>query len=303
MSQAFDKMLDRYIRHLTIERGLASNTIEAYSGDLRDFSEHMIELGKTTPLDVSHEDIFAWLKFCNEQNLSKSSQTRKLIAVRGFYKFLRFKELIVEAPTEKVSLPKAGRRLPKLVHDDEAIQLLKACGSNLKDRAIIVLLYGAGLRVSEVVELDCSQISLNAAQLRVVGKGDKERIVPVSDFIVEVLKDYIQDSEVGQGHNDALFPGRGRNKRITRQTIFLRLRRLALAAGLPADISPHKLRHGFATDMVRGGADLRAVQTLLGHAHLKTTEIYTQVDERHIKEVYNKTHPRRNVRNKAINKK
>jgi integrase/recombinase XerD len=218
------------------------------------------------------------------------------VAVRGFYRFLRREGEVSALPTEPIDLPGQARRLPKLVVVEEARQLLAAAGPDLFDQAVVALLYGAGLRVSEVVDLDLSQLHLDAGAVQVVGKGRKERIVPIGGIVAEILRRYLDEERPRRLKGrvlDAVFPGRGKTGRVSRQTVFLRLRKLALAAGLERPISPHVLRHGFATDLVRGGADLRSVQAMLGHADLRTTEVYTHVDDRHLRRTYDGAHPRR----------
>ena len=291
-----DEQIDVYLMHLRVERNLADNTLEAYARDLGDFASAMLDVDIEDARNATTENIAFWVRSLAAAGLKPSSQARMLIAVRGLFKHLVKEGALQENPAKLLELPKGERRLPKVVRYEEVLQLLTSSAANRRDRAIIALLYGAGLRVSEVVRLDLSGVYLDAGLVRVHGKGDKERVVPIGGPVIESLKVYIEEDRAprlkGQV-NDSLFPGRSGKGRMTRQTINALLKRLAKAAGLPSkDISPHKLRHGFATDLVRGGADLRSVQVMLGHADLRTTEIYTHVDREQLRKVYNRTHPR-----------
>ncbi|MEL6185584.1 MAG: tyrosine recombinase XerC [Myxococcota bacterium] len=288
---SLDEDVDDFLLHLRVERNLSDRTLDAYARDLASFTRFVDDRGSTLATEVTPDEVSGWVRQLAAEGRAATTQARMLVAVRGFYRYLRRERGLESLPTEAVDLPKTTRKLPRLVDRDGALALLAACGDNLRDRLFVLLLYGVGLRVSEVVDLDIQSLHLDAGALRVVGKGAKERAVPVGPVVVEALRDYLEHGRSSPG--DALFPGRSRSGRVSRQTIFLRLRRLSLAAGLPAGVSPHKLRHGFATDLLRGGADLRSVQALLGHADLRTTEIYTQVDDKHVQRVYRRTHPRR----------
>lgn len=289
-----DAQIDAYIVHLRVERNLSDHTIDAYTRDLALFVEHVGGLGRSDAREVRAEDVSGFAQSLAARALSSSTQRRRMSSVRGFYRFLRREQGLSELPTEQVDLPKVGRCLPHPVDSTETVRLL-AAAEGLRDRVFIALLYGGGLRVSEVVGLDLSQLHLDAGVVRVMGKGSKERIVPIGQVVVDLLRAYL-DTDRGRWlkgkQTDAVFPGRSRSGRVSRQAIFLRLKRIALKAGLSHLVSPHKLRHGFATDLVRGGADLRSVQAMLGHADLRTTEVYTAVDETQLRQVYDSAHPR-----------
>lgn len=292
---ALDAAIDGYLVHLKVERNLAKNTLEAYSRDLRDFSDAMLDASKREPAAVDTEAIAAWARSLADSGLKARSQARMLVAVRGFFRHLVRTRVLDVDPAKLVDLPKPGRPLPKLVSIEEIVELLKVCPS-ARDRALVLLLYGAGLRVSEVVKLELGSVMLDAGVLRVVGKGNKERAVPIGGPVIDGLRSYLDGeraARLGGLPSELVFPGRSKRRPLTRQAVFELLRRLALAAGIKRDISPHKLRHGFATDLVRGGADLRSVQVMLGHADLRTTEIYTHVDDEHLRRTYDRTHPRR----------
>lgn len=290
-----DAQIDAYLTHLRVERSLADNTLEAYGRDLADFSGAMIAQGLTDGRGVNTDAVSSWVRNLAGLGLAATSQTRMLVAVRGFFRHLVREGQLEADPARLVELPKPPRRLPKTVSWEEVRGMMEAAGENLRDRALVALLYGAGLRVSEAVGLEVGAIHLEAGLLRVRGKGSKERVVPIGTQVIEILRAYLERErpERLRGRvSDFLFPGRGGEGAFTRQAAFVLLRRLARGAGLGRDISPHKLRHAFATDLVRGGADLRSVQTMLGHADLRTTEIYTHVDERHLRRTYDRTHPR-----------
>ena len=291
-----DGQIDGYLVHLRVERNLSRNTLDAYGRDLSHFARDVIGRGRRRAGDVTAEDLSAWLQDLAASGRSARTQARMLVAVRGFYRYLVRASDVAKVPTDRVDMPKIGRPLPVLLDHSGVRRLLDAAGPSLLDRALVSLLYGAGLRVSEVVDLDLSRVHVDAGVLHVVGKGQKARLVPIGEPVAVALAEYLQHERAqqrGAQTSDAVFPGRSRSGRLSRQTVFLRLRKLALAAGLEGPVSPHKLRHGFATDLLRGGADLRSVQAMLGHADLRTTEIYTQVDDRHVRRVYQRTHPRK----------
>ncbi|MBK6686477.1 MAG: site-specific tyrosine recombinase XerD [Deltaproteobacteria bacterium] len=292
-SYPLDSEIDRYLLHLRVERGLSDNTLEAYSRDLGDFAGAMIEAGRQAAAAIGNEDVSRWVRSLAEAGLSPRSQARMLVAVRGFFRRL-VKERALEAdPARLVPLPKLGKRLPETVSEAQVRAMLAL--PSLRDRAMIALLYGAGLRVSEVVNLDLSAIHLEAGLIRVLGKGNKERVVPIGGAVIEAVRAYLQEERPKRLRgrtSDHVFPGRTGDGAFTRQAAFVVIRRAARAAGLPKDLSPHKLRHAFATHLVRGGADLRSVQTMLGHADLRTTEVYTHVDQEHLRRAYDRAHPR-----------
>lgn len=290
-----DASIDAYLVYLKVERNLAKNTLEAYGRDLRDFAERMIADGVTEARSVKADHIAAWVQSLSRMGLKARTQARMLVAVRGFFRRLLRERAIPEDPAKLIDLPRAGRPLPELVRYEEVLLLLKEAKDSARDRLLLMLLYGAGLRVSEVVKLELGAIQLQQGILRVRGKGGKERVVPIGTPVIDALNTYLQGERpamLAGYETDLLFPGRGLRRPLTRQAVFEILRRLARAAEIDRDISPHKLRHGFATDLVRGGADLRSIQVMLGHADLRTTEIYAHVDDEHMRRTYDRTHPR-----------
>lgn len=291
-----DDELDEYLLHLKVERGLAANTLSAYARDLADFARFVSHRGRNQAADIESSDVADWSQGLARGGRRASTQARMLVSVRGFFRWLEREGLLDALPTAHVDVPKTVRPLPRIVDSDETRRLLTACGDDLRDRALVALLYGAGLRVSEVVGLELGGLHLEAGVVQVMGKGSKERLVPMADIVAESCRRYVESARPQHPEavrSERLFPGRARGGGLSRQTVFIRLRRLALAAGFDRPISPHKLRHGFATDLVRGGADLRSVQAMLGHADLRTTEIYTQVDDEHLRRAYDSAHPRR----------
>lgn len=291
-----DAQIDAYLNHLRVERSLAKNTLEAYSRDLSDFAGVMIDHGVADVRTITSPQIADWVRDLAKSGLAASSQKRMLVAVRGLFRFMVRRQLIEEDPASLVLLPKEPKRLPGTVSLDEVMGMLEAAKGSPRNLALVIVLYGAGLRVSEMVGLDVGDVHLDAGLVRVTGKGEKDRVVPIGEPVIRVMRVYIEGdrkARLKQGSNDALFPGQGGRGRLSRQAAFLMLRRLARGAGINKDISPHKLRHAFATHLLQGGADLRSVQVMLGHADLRTTEIYTHVDDAHLRRTYERHHPRK----------
>ena len=289
-----DEQIDGYLTHLRVERSLAKNTLEAYSRDLSEFAGAMIDAGVHEAAAIDAPLVATWVQNLAKAGLKPKSQARMLVAVRGFFRHLVRTRQLEADPARLVDLPKPEKALPDPVTQQEAFALLEAA-ENPRDRAIVLLLYGAGLRISEVVRLDLPSVYLDAGLVRVLGKGKKERVVPIGQEVIDALRRYLEEDRPKRlrGHTtDLVFPGRDGMRPLTRQAAFVIVRRLQVAAGIPRDISPHKLRHAFATHLVRGGADLRSVQAMLGHADLRTTEVYTHVDDGHLRATYDRTHPR-----------
>jgi len=293
-----------YLAHLKVERGLSVNTLAAYERDLADYAEHLGEHGVTDLAAVVGETLVTWLQTLPERGLSARSQARKLVAVRGLHKHLRREGLAPIDPTRGLRLPKFVPRLPELLSFEEVGALLRAPGldttAGLRDTALLELMYATGCRVSEAVGLDRAQLHLDRGLVLLSGKGDKERFVPLGEPAVAALSNWLSAGRVQMlarlrkqkgAHVSAVFINQ-RGGRLTRQGWFSRLRAHAKAAGIARPVSPHKLRHSFATHLLEGGADLRSVQALLGHADIATTQIYTHVSDRHLRETYRRHHPR-----------
>jgi integrase/recombinase XerD len=283
---------EQFDLHLRVERHLADNTLKAY---LRDVEGLQRFVAPRTPDEVEPADLQAWLRSLSRSGRAPRTQARKLVSARRFFRFLLARGRLAHDPTELVDMPKLGRPLPKVVAHRWVGRLLDLARHSARDQAWVGLLYGAGLRVSEVAQLTVDRVHAREGVVRVRGKGNKERLVPLGPPVVSMLETYLEVERplALRGRlNDAVFPGRSGRGCITRQTIFLRVRKLAQRAGVPENVSPHVLRHAFATELLRGGADLRSVQAMLGHADLRTTEVYTHLDLDHVRKTYARAHPR-----------
>ena len=289
--------MDGYLDHLATERGLSRNSLDAYAIDLRRFLAAMHRSRRRTADAVERSDLVSFLEGLESEGLAASSRARCLSAVRGFFKHLVREGRLPSSPVRDLRPGRRSRPMPKFLSIDEVVELLGAAGGDdvlaARDRAMLELVYGCGLRVTEAVELRASGVHLDQGYLTVVGKGSKERAVPVGSKATAAIEEYLARARGvldPAGRARALFLGRG-GRRLTRQGFWKRLRTLALKAGLP-HLSPHVLRHSFATHLVEGGADLRSVQLMLGHADITTTQIYTHVAAGRLSEVHRKHHPR-----------
>jgi integrase/recombinase XerD len=297
-------MWDLHIKHfghyLKLERSLSENSIEAYVRDVVKLKQFMeMTHPKVSPLSIGSKHLQGFLEYINELGMSAYSQARILSGVKGFYKYLIFEELIEKDPTELIEGPKIGRKLPDTLSYPEieklfdAIDLSKPEGG--RSRAMLEVLYSSGLRVSELVELKLNNIYFDVGFLRVIGKGNKERLVPIGRDALKYLKIFIEEIRVHipvqKGFEGDVFLNK-RGKRLTRITVFTVIKELAKKIGLNKTISPHTFRHSFATHLIEGGADLRAVQEMLGHESITTTEIYTHLDRDYLRQVITEFHPR-----------
>lgn len=289
--------VDSYLDHLAAERGLSRNSVDAYAIDLRRFLAAMDKLGRRKAALVERSDLVTFLEGLEAEGLAPSSRSRCVSAVRGLFKHLVREGRLEASPVRDLRIGRRGRPMPKFLAAGEILALLGAASGDealaLRDRAMLELIYGCGLRVSEAVELTASGLHLEQGYLAVIGKGSKERAVPLGSKAAGAIREYLARGR-GQldpsGRARALFLGRG-GRKLTRQGFWKRLKTLALKAGLPP-LSPHVLRHSFATHLVEGGADLRSVQLMLGHADITTTQIYTHVAAGRLSEVHRKHHPR-----------
>ena len=301
MSLSVDLAIQQFLDHLRVERELSVATLEAYGHDLAAFARFLIGRGVDDACTVRAVDVLDYLAALTAQELSARSQARALIAQRQFFKFLRSERICDTNPTEEIDLPHFGRKLPVFLSLDEVDRLLAAPGGNsprgMRDSAMLETLYASGLRVSELVKLHLGDINLEAGYLVAFGKGKKKRIVPLGEAAVAMLRSYLESARpefLKSAHRpseDAVFLTRF-GRRMTRQAFWKILAAHARAAGIARPISPHKLRHSFATHLVERGADLRSVQAMLGHADIGTTEIYTHLSRAHLRSVYDKFHPR-----------
>lgn len=291
--------VDGFLHHSLLERGLAKNTVDAYRRDLDRFCEFATGQQVKSVRAIRRKHVIGFLESLERQGLSARSRARALVSVRRFFRFQEAEGATVGDALDGIEAPKRERPLPKVLSPEESASLIAAIDVTepigLRDRAMLETLYGAGLRVSELVGLPRSGIDLRSGLVRVLGKGSKERIVPLGEAALEAIESYMQEGRsrlLAGKKTEALFVTR-RGSAMTRQNFFERIRGLASQAGLdPGRVSPHVLRHAFATDLVEGGADLRSVQTMLGHSDLSTTEIYTHVSRKHLRDTVEKRHPR-----------
>ncbi|MDQ3432134.1 MAG: site-specific tyrosine recombinase XerD, partial [Actinomycetota bacterium] len=295
----------RYLDHLTVERGLATNTLRSYRRDLHRYEAALAARGVGDVGDVHEADVAAFLvelRGGDEEHppLSAGSAARAVVAVRGLHRFCLHEGLTADDPSRDVRPPTPARRLPKAVSVEDVERLLAAAGQpegprGLRDRALLELLYATGARISEAVGLDVDDLDLAAGGVRLAGKGGRERVVPVGSYARTALEAYLvrarpELAAKGRGEPAVFLNTRG--GRLTRQSAWTVLRAAAERAGLSVAVSPHTLRHSFATHLLDGGADVRVVQELLGHASVTTTQVYTLVTVERLREVYAAAHPR-----------
>ncbi|MDR1790729.1 MAG: site-specific tyrosine recombinase XerD [Propionibacteriaceae bacterium] len=296
-----DEVVADYLDHLAVERGSSANTVAAYRRDLQRYLEFLGGLGRATIGEVTEGDVDAFAIWLTSKSMASSSVARALIAVRGLHRFALVERLVDVDVTATVKPPKLGRSLPHALDFSQVQALLEAPDvdtvAGLRDRALLELLYGTGARVSEALALDLDDVSaaLGADSLRLFGKGAKERMVPLGSYAKAAIEAWLV-----RGRPEWIKKGRGTpalfvnslGRRLSRQSAWAILRAAAEKAHLGVEISPHTLRHSFATHLLDGGADVRVVQELLGHASVTTTQIYTLVTVDHLREVYLTSHPR-----------
>ncbi|MCH8500453.1 MAG: site-specific tyrosine recombinase XerD [Aliidiomarina sp.] len=288
--------IDQFLDKLWLQQGVSQHTLSAYRSDLQHF-QSWLEKQSRSLMQASSEDIVTYLGVRRERGLKARSQARLLSSLRKYYGYLLRTEQRTDDPTAHLNSPKLPASLPKSISEQEVSDLLQAPTTNaplgLRDKAMLELLYATGLRVSELVALKLSEVSLRQGVVRVVGKGNKERLVPMGEEALHWLEQYLRYGrpELMTASTDVVFLSQ-RGQQMTRQTFWHRIRRYALQAGLPESISPHRLRHAFATHLLNHGADLRALQMLLGHADIATTQIYTQVAKARLKQLHETHHPR-----------
>jgi integrase/recombinase XerD len=302
IEKSFDDWIDRYLHHLMVEKGLSRNTIEAYARDLRGFSDFLEASESLGSLSVTSDQIFSYFKLLRENQLSPRSLARSISALKGYFKFLLQEGILEENPLRHLRTPRVTPRLPEVLTREDIENIIRQVKIEeplgLRDRAMLELLYATGLRVSELVHLSVHEVDLEVGYLRTMGKGSKERIIPIGRSAIQALREYLQGPRHAlalQAKGENLFLGR-RGRGITRQGFWKILRRHASAAGIRKRITPHTLRHSFATHLLEGGADLRSVQSMLGHADIATTQIYTHVSRDHLKQQHQKYHPREDKR-------
>lgn len=296
-----------YIQYLRLERSYSDNTLDAYCKDLQKlfnyYSDNAIDFRSVTLKEL---DLFSGS--LRERGISPRSLARILSGVRSFYRFLVLEKEIVQDPTELLESPKVENKLPQVLSVDEIDDILGAIDlskpEGIRDHCIIEVLYSCGLRISELTNLQISNLFLDEGFIRIRGKGDKERLVPISPKAVKELRIWLgvrKHIDIQSGHEDYVFVSRTRGKKLSRISLFVFIREYAQRAGIYREISPHTFRHSFATHLLQGGANLRAVQDMLGHEDLGTTEIYMHVDTTHLREEILTCHPRgiRKTRSKS----
>lgn len=291
-----DNIVDQFINYLRVERGLADNTIQGYSNDLGCFFQ-FLESRSLSPLEVSLDHIMEHLSMIG-RDLSARSVARNISSIKTFFRFLMAEGKIRNSPARLLETPRLSRRLPGILNQQEVEQLISQPDlSNplgKRDRAMLEILYATGLRVSELVSLKVLNINLEAGYVRTLGKGSKERIVPMGDKAIGAVKEYLTDvrPQLAKRTNSVYLFLNSRGFPLTRQGFWKIIKKHGMEAGIKKKITPHRIRHSFASHLLEGGADLRTVQVMLGHADISTTQIYTHVTRKRLREVHEKCHPR-----------
>lgn len=292
--------IEDYMHFLTVEKGLSKNTIDSYKRDLKSYSLYIKNVeGMEGWNEVSRVNIVQFLGHLGDQGKSSKTVARHVASIRSFHQFLLREKAVEQDPTVHLETPRTERKLPKILSLSEVETLLEAPDAStplgMRDKAMLELLYATGIRVSELIGMKLDDLHLNMGFIRCIGKGNKERIIPIGQTAMNVLGDYLEHSRLklrsGRERDDHLFlnhHGRG----MSRQGFWKNLKALQKKANIEKELTPHTLRHSFATHLLENGADLRAVQEMLGHADISTTQIYTHVTKTRLKDVYTKFHPR-----------
>lgn len=295
-------LIKHFLNFLILEQSLSDNSVVAYSHDIDLFRQYLSDIkGNIHLKDITQEDIENFLKYLYDLGLAASSQARILSGIKKFFNYLIQEKLVIENPTILISAPSIGRHLPDVLTYEEICSLVDAIDLSQqfghRNKAIIEIMYGCGLRVSEVISIKISDIYKKDEFIKVIGKGNKERLIPISSSIIKTLDLYIEGERKHQGinpkHSDTIFINK-RGNGLSRQMVFLIIKDLAEKAGIKKNIGPHTIRHSFATHLLEGGADLRAVQQMLGHSSIVTTEIYTHISDQYLREIISIYHPRFN---------
>ena len=299
----WEQQIKYYSNYLKLERSLSTNSVDAYVHDVELLHQFMaMKHAQVTAMKVTSRHLQEFLQYVNELGMSAHSQARILSGIKGFYKYLLFEELVDKDPTALIEGPKLGRKLPDTLSYVEIEKLFQAIDQSKpeggRNRAMLEVLYSSGLRVSELVDLRLNNVYADIGFLRVIGKGNKERLVPIGRDVLKYMKIYIDEirgrlshKPPQKGFESYVFLNRN-GKKLTREMVFMIIKDLALQIGLNKSISPHTFRHSFATHLIEGGADLRAVQEMLGHESITTTEIYTHLDRDYLRQVIQEFHPR-----------
>ena len=300
MSKPWDSYIKQFRHYLKIERSLSDNSIEAYCRDVQRLAEFVeLNFQGLSPLEVSSKELQAFVRMIGELELSEFTQARMISGIKAFYRFLVYEDLVKKDPAQLLEAPRLGRKLPDTLSFHEINQILEGIplgeAQGHRNRAMLELLYSSGLRVSELINLKKSQIFEDIGFLRIVGKGNKERLVPFGKDALKYLKIYQEEvrnhQNIARGHEEYVFLNR-RGKKLSRVMIFMIIKEAVDRVGIQKNVSPHTFRHSFATHLIEGGADLRAVQEMLGHESITTTEIYTHLDRDYLRQVLTDFHPR-----------
>lgn len=302
-------LIKSFSDYLRLEQSLSDNTLNAYCHDIELFRQHLEDNGNSLSItDITHNNIEDFLAKLYDLGISSSSQARILSGLKSFYRYLLQEKICEENPTLLVGFPSIGRHIPEVLSYEEIVKMLEVIDLSQqfghRNKAIIEVMYGCGLRVSEVISLNISDIYVKDEFVRIIGKGDKERLVPIGKKTLKELMLYTRGERLHQDikpkFSDKVFIS-ARGTSLTRQSVFLLVKSLAEKAGVKKTISPHTLRHSFATHLLEGGADLRAVQQMLGHSSISTTEIYTHVSDEYLRQVIMEFHPRWHSQNTSTN--
>ena len=296
----WDNAIESYKTYLILEKSLSSNSVEAYLNDINKLAKYCADKHKVkTPDEVTYDILKDYLIYVSEVGVTNRTQARCISSIRSFFKFLVFDGQLENNPTRLLEAPKIGRKLPNILSVEEidsmlnAVEMYKPEGQ--RNKAIIEMLYSCGLRVSELISIKLSNINFRMGIVKIAGKGNKERVIPLSKNAKEEIKRYLKVYrdylDIEKGYEDVLFLNK-RGTALSRVMVFNIIKHLANRAGIKKNVSPHTFRHSFASHLVSGGADLRAVQDMLGHESILTTEIYTHLDDHYLKDTINKFHPR-----------
>lgn len=293
-----EKTLKDFIYYLAVEKGLAKNTLESYERDLKGFLSYLQKEAVGGVEEIKRSHILGYMAHLRSKGLAASTVSRSLASIRSFFHFLLKERYVQENPANDMESPKQEKKLPKVLSMSEIDFLLnqpdESKTSGIRDKAMLELLYATGIRVTELIDLCINDVNTESGYIRCLGKGSKERIVPIGTLAIQKVKDYIgkgRPKMVKELNEQALFVNQ-HGHRLTRQGFWKILKKYGRQAGINKEITPHTLRHSFATHLLENGADLRSVQEMLGHADISTTQIYTQVSKRKLRDVYERSHPR-----------
>ena len=290
------ELIMEFLRYLLIDKGYSNNTIESYKRDLEKFLEFNKDKNINT---INNEDLKEYIKYLKEENLNEKSIARNISSLKSFYKFLVISKYINNNPSDALFLPKLKKSLPSILTEDEVFKLLDiklTDNFSYRNKAMLELMYASGLRVSELINLKLQDIDLRGDVIRTFGKGSKERVIPIGDYAKEYLEKYIYEyrgSMLKKVNNEYLFLN-NHGMQMTRQGFFKIIKKIAKEKGINKELSPHTLRHSFASHLLKYGADLRTIQELLGHSDISTTQIYTHITNEELKKNYEDFHPHGN---------